>query len=75
MVADARDPREALLEVPDQIVDGFDADREPDGPRPDTGRAELLLVELPMRRAGRMDDEALGIADVREVRPQASRRE
>ena len=71
----ARDPREALFEVPDQIVDGFDADRQPDGSRADAGRAELIVVELPMRRAGRMDDEALRIADVGEVRPQASRRE
>src|SRR5260370_22204430 len=66
------DAREALFEVPDQIVDGFDADREPDGSRTDTGGGELSLVELPMRRAGWMDDEALGIADVREVRPQGN---
>src|SRR6185369_16511701 len=64
------DPREALFEVPDQISRGFDADRQPDRPRTDTGGAQLVVVELPVRRAGWMDDEALGIADVREVRPQ-----
>ena len=70
VVADARDPCEALLEIPDQIVHGFDADRQPDGSGTHAGRAQLLVVELTMRRAGRMDDQALGIADVGEVRPQ-----
>src|SRR4029077_8174360 len=64
------DPGEPLLEVPDQIVEGFDTNREPDGPRTYTRRAKLIVVQLPMCRAGWMDDEALGIADVRKVRPQ-----
>ena len=32
---------ERLLEVPDQIVDGLGADREPDRPGPDPGRLQL----------------------------------
>src|SRR6185436_4865180 len=62
---------EALFEIPDQIIDRFGTDREPDGSGADTGGLQLLVVQLTMRRAGRMNDEALRIADVREVRPQA----
>ena len=63
-------PGEALFEIPDQVVDRFGADRQPDGSRPDARRPELIIVELPMRRARRMDDQALRVADVGEVRPQ-----
>ena len=38
------DAREALLEIPDQIVDRLDADREPDRARADPGRAQLVLA-------------------------------
>src|SRR6516225_4179959 len=61
---------EALLEVPDQIVDVLDADRESDRPWTDARRLEFLVVELAVRRARRMNDEALGITDIREVRPE-----
>ncbi len=50
---------EALLEIPDQVVDRLDADREPDGARADAGGPQLVLAQLTVRRAGRMDDEAL----------------
>src|SRR5262249_39226514 len=65
-----RDAREPLLEIPDQIVDGLGADRQPDRPGADAGGAQFVVVELTMSRAGWMDDEALGIADVGEVRPE-----
>ena len=39
-------------------------------PGTDAGRPQLVVAQLTMRRAGRMDDQALRIADVREVRPQ-----
>src|SRR5206468_4094839 len=46
------------------------ADREADGSGADTGGPQLFVVQLTMRRAGRMNDEALRIADVCKVRPQ-----
>ena len=61
---------EALFQVPDQIVDRFGADREPDGSGTDPCRLQLVVIQLTMRRAGGMDDQALRIADVRQVRPQ-----
>src|SRR6476620_976993 len=65
-----RDARKALLEIPDQILDGLDADREANRARADASGTQLLFAELAMRRAGRVNDQALRVADVREVRPQ-----
>ena len=62
--------RKALLQVPDQIIDVLDADRQSDGSRTDAGSSQLLLAQLPVRCARRMNDEALGVAHVREVRPE-----
>src|SRR5688572_19886234 len=63
--------REPLLEVPDQIANRLGSDRQTDRPRSDTGSSQLVVVELPMRRAGRVNDQALRVADVRQVRPQS----
>src|SRR6185436_12799814 len=63
-------PRESLLEVPDQIVDRFNSDGEPNRPRIDTRGTKLLFVELPMRRARRMDDQAFRVADIGQMRPE-----
>ena len=65
-----RHAREALLEIPDQVVDRLDADREPDRPGADSRRPQLVVVELAVRRARGMDDQALRVADVRQVRPE-----
>ena len=65
-----RHAREALLEIPDQIVDRLGADREPDRARADARRPQLVVAQLAVRRAGGMDDQALRVADVRQVRPE-----
>src|SRR6476469_1407976 len=62
--------RESLLEVPDQIVDRFNPDGEPNRPRIDTGGTKLLFIELPMRRARGMNDQAFRVADVSQMRPE-----
>src|SRR3984893_3488873 len=64
------DPRETLLQIPDQIVDGLSADRQPHRPWPDAGRPQLVVAQLAVRRAGRVDDQALCVADVRQVGPE-----
>src|SRR6478609_6969838 len=62
--------REPLLEIPDQVVDVLDADRKPDRAGANARRLELVLLELAMRGARGMDDQALRVADVGQVRPQ-----
>src|SRR4029450_4141862 len=47
---------------------GLDPDGEADRPRPDARAPQLIVVELAVRRAGGMNDQALGIADVGEMR-------
>src|SRR5262245_46834828 len=64
------DTCEALFDIPDQIVNRLDAHRESNRPWTDAGRAQLFLAQLPMRRARGMDDQALGIADIGQMRPQ-----
>ena len=39
-------------------------------PGPTPAAAQLLVAELAVRRAGRVDDQALRVADVRQVRPE-----
>src|SRR5262245_28935284 len=62
--------REALLEIPNQVVGPLDPDREPYRPRPDSGGPQLVVVELTVGRARGMNDEALRITHVGEVGPQ-----
>src|SRR5450755_3558168 len=59
--------RERLVDVPEDVVDVLEADRDADHVGLDAGGELLCLVELAMRRRGRMDDERAGIADVGEV--------
>src|SRR5690606_2534206 len=62
-------PGEALLEIPDQIVRVLDPDRQPNRAGTHARGEKLGFLELPVRRARGMDDEALRVADVREMRP------
>src|SRR5262245_29742711 len=61
---------ETLFEIPDQIVDGLCADREANRTRSHSGGLQLVVVQLSMRRTRRVNDQALRVADVRQVRPQ-----
>src|SRR5688500_20269456 len=63
-------PCETLVQIPDEIFGILDADRETDGSRSNARRAQLVVVQLPVRRAGRVDDQALRIADVGPMRPE-----
>src|SRR4051812_42454393 len=60
----------ALLEIPDQIVHRLGADRQTDCARSDPRGPQLLVVQLPMRGAGRMNDQALRVSDISEMRPE-----
>jgi len=55
---------ERLLEVGDQIADGFKTDRKSNVVLTDTGRGLLFLGKLRMCGRRRVDDERLGVADV-----------
>ena len=62
-----------LVDVPEDVVDGLEADRDADHVRGHPGRDLLFLVELPVGRRGGMDDEGARVADVREVAHELSR--
>jgi hypothetical protein len=62
--------RETLLQIPDQVVDGLGTDRQPHRPRTDPGRQQLVVAQLAVRGAGRVDDQALRIPDIRQVGPE-----
>src|SRR5689334_16678457 len=64
---------EAALEIPDQVIAGFDTDGEADGAGGDAGGGQLVVFELAVGGAGGMDDEALGVADVGEMAPERER--
>ena len=56
-----------LIQVPQDVVEALDADREPNHVRRHTGCNLIVLGELAVGRRSRMDDEGLRVADVREV--------
>src|SRR5690606_22470703 len=60
----------SLLEIPDEVLDGLEADRQPDRAGAHAGRVKLLFAQLAVGRAGRMDDEALRVTNVRQVGPE-----
>src|SRR5207253_6538127 len=64
---------ESALEVPDQIIQRFEPHREADRARADSGGSQLLVAQLAVRRTRGVDDQALGVANVREVTPQLER--
>src|SRR4051812_2480388 len=59
-----------LFEIPEEVVDRFGAYGKADRSRPNSGCPQLIVAQLAMRRAGWMDDQALAIAYVGQVRPQ-----
>ena len=56
-----------------QVGQGLEPDGQTDGPRADARGGELLVVQLTVGRARGMDDEALRVANVREMAPQVER--
>ena len=64
---------ERLVDVPEDVVDVLEADRDPHHVLRHAGRELLRLVELAMRRRRRMDDERSRVADVGEVAHQLRR--
>ncbi len=63
-----RGDAERLVKVGQQIVDGLDANREPDEVRRDAGRELLLVVQLRVCGAGWMNNQRLGVADIGQQR-------
>src|SRR6185312_16555639 len=64
---------EPLLEIPDQIFDRLETDRQAHRSGGDTGRSEFVIAQLAVSRAGGVNDEALRIADVGQMGPQRHR--
>src|SRR2546421_10568478 len=62
-----------LLEVPEDVLEVLDPDRDPDQLGPDPGRAQLLGVELLVRRRAWMADQRLRVAHVGYVREELHR--
>ena len=58
------DGGECGIKSRDQVVCTLDPDREPDGVLPDALLEKLLLTQLGMRRAGRMDHKRFHIRDI-----------
>jgi hypothetical protein len=56
-----------LIEIAYQVFGSLNADRKPDHVRPGAGRQPLLIAQSPMRRAGGVQNEAAGIADIGEM--------
>src|ERR671910_349587 len=59
-------PTECLIQVAQDVVDGLETDGEPDVVGGDAGRPLLVHGELGVGSRGRVDDQALRVADVRE---------
>src|SRR6516164_620402 len=62
--------RKRFVEIADQIIGCFEADREAYHIGAGPGRQSLLVAQLTMRRRRRMQDQAAGVADIGEVREQ-----
>ena len=56
-----------MVEVPENVVEIFEPDREPDHVGGDTGCTELLVGELLVSGGGGVQHQGLGISHVREV--------
>ena len=59
-----------MIQIGNDVVNSFDADRQPDHVGAGTRGHALLVGELAVSGRGRMDDQALGIADVGDVAEQ-----
>ena len=55
------------VEIGDQIVGGFEADREANDVGAGASGLTLLVAQLTMRRRSRVQDQAAGIADIGEM--------
>src|SRR5690606_23087750 len=64
---------ERLIEIRDDVVDAFRTDRQPYHSRRRTSGCEFLAFQLGVRRAGRVNDERLRIADIGQMREQLHR--
>src|SRR4051812_6454452 len=67
MVSDPLRGAQRLAEIVDDVLCGFDADREAHQFLADPGGCELRGIHLLMGGAGRMDHQRLGIADIGEM--------
>ncbi len=56
-----------LVEIADQVVGGFETDRQANDVGAGAGRQALLVGQLAMRRRGRMQNQTAGVADIGEV--------
>jgi len=64
---------QGLVEIPDNIVDGFQAHGHADHVRTDSGGDLFLIVELPVGGGGWVDDQGFGVADVGQVAHESGR--
>src|SRR5580698_470709 len=62
-----------LIDVPEDIIERFQSDRQPYHFRCNTGGALLFFVELAMRRRRWMNNQCLGIADIGQMRQELDR--
>src|SRR6202158_6568308 len=62
-----------LIDVPEEIIERFQSDRQPNHFRRNTSGALLFFVQLTMRRRRRMNDQRLGIADIGQMREELDR--
>src|SRR6266516_5238427 len=59
---------QSLVDVPEDIIERLEPDRQAHHFGQDPGGALLVLVELAMRRRGRVNHQRLGVPDVGEMR-------
>src|SRR5450432_279083 len=64
---------QCLIDVPENIIQRFEPDREPHHFRRDTGGALLVVIELTVSRRGRMDDQCLRVAHIGQMRQELHR--
>ena len=58
---------QGLIQVPQQVLQGFESDRQPDQLRRHSAARQLLLAQLLVRGRGGMNDQAPRVADVGEM--------
>jgi hypothetical protein len=61
------DTRERLVDVPDDILDVLDTNRDPNEVVTDPGLLEFLVAELPVRCRGGMASQRFRVADVHQA--------
>jgi len=59
---------ESFIEVANQILGAFEADRQADHVGAGAGRLALFVAQLAVGRRGGVQDQAAGVADIREMR-------